>query len=208
MTRIFGAILTVICLAHCSQSKKAEQNGTVDADSTKEESERTRAGTVDTTKLTDHYVSDCIRGRAEPVVRKTVYSKATFKWNEDNRTATESIELNGGEKLVVHNWGCEYYALTFRFETERFQADTTEINFWIDKGLLLMKEIRNGVDSPLDLLGGEVALKNYLTKNEYNLGDGIEYGNETIPSTLTIDRIQKINDKRFAIELTYSIGPL
>jgi hypothetical protein len=208
ITRIFGAILTAICLTHCSQLRKVEQSGIVDADSTEKESERTRTEIVDTAKMTDHEVSNCIRGKAGPVVRKTVYSKSTFKLNEDNRTATESIEFSEEEKLVIHNWGCEYYALTFRFETERFHADTTDINFWIDKGLLLMKEIRNGVDTPLDIPGGEVALQNYLTKNEYKLGDRIDYGNETISNTVTIDRIQKINDKKFAIELTYSIGPL
>ena len=207
--KIYTTILTVICLASCSQPTTTEQKELAQTDSVKNESKATNTETANITTTNDKGDSDCIRGQAEPVIRREVYSTATFKLNDDNRTATETAKLKNGDKLTINNWGCEYYALTFRFETERFQADTTDINYWIDKGLQLMREIKNGLDAPLDIEGGEGAIKKYLKeKKEYKLGDWVDYGNETIPNTLTVDRIQKLADKRFAIELTYSVGPL
>ena len=207
--KIYWTILILIWLSSCGKTTKTEQSEFEVTDSAKKEIKTTATPVADTTKTTAKNDTGCTRGQAEPVTRKTIYSNATFKLNEDNLTGTETVGLKNGDRLTIKNWGCESYALTFRFETERFHSDTTDINYWIDKGLLLMKEIKNGLDAPLNIEGGEAAIKDYLKENkEYKLGDWVDYGNKTIPTTLTIDRIQKLNDKRFAIELTYSVGPL
>ena len=160
--KIYGTILTVICLTNCGQPTKTEQNEIVNADSIRKEGKTTKAEPADTTKANDKGDSDCIRGQAQSVIKKSVYPNTTFKLNEDNRTGTETVGLKNGDKLVINNWGCEYYALTFRFETNRFKADTTDIDYWINKALFLMKEIENGLDAPLDIPGGTPATKNYL----------------------------------------------
>lgn len=50
---------------------------------------------------------------------------------------------------------------------------------------------------------------NYLKENEdYSLRQEIVYEDDLIRDFVTFDRIQKINDKRFAIEISYATGPL
>ncbi|MFM7855349.1 MAG: hypothetical protein ACKO96_26340, partial [Flammeovirgaceae bacterium] len=154
--RQIGAILTFVSLWSCSKPTSDNQVDNVTTDSTQIESIKTndkKPKTVDTV-ANNNDESGCIRGQAESVINKSVYPNATFKLNEDNRTGTETVRIKNGDKLTINNWGCEYYALTFRFETNRFSADTTDINYWTDKGFELMREIKSGLDAPLDIEGG------------------------------------------------------
>lgn len=152
---------------------------------------------------------NCARGQAQSVVKKNIFPNALFKLNDDNRTGTETINLKGGEKLIIRNWGCEYYVLTFRFETERFKRDTTDIRYWLGRTMILMEEIENGLDAPLDIPGGILAFKNLLKEDkEYRLGDEVVSREGEIRSFTTFDRVQKINDKKFGIEISYATGPL
>ncbi|MEP6734501.1 MAG: hypothetical protein ABJA70_03215 [Chryseolinea sp.] len=153
--------------------------------------------------------SNCVRGHAEPVVKNTVDPRAVFELNKDGHTGTESIEFGNGDKLVIKNWGCEYYILTFRFETARFAADTTDTPYWMDKIVTLMSGIQSGLDAPLNISSGTDAVKNLLNgEPKYSLGEEIVYNNDEIREYVTIDRIQKINDNRFAVEVSYLMGPL
>lgn len=42
----------------------------------------------------------------------------------------------------------------------------------------------------------------------YELGEEIVYKDDVIRDFLTLDRIPRINDKRFAIEISFATGPL
>jgi len=210
-TQIYVAILTVILFFGCQSKRQIDQEKKTEKDSIKiADSVKTVNVTVDTLKtayeLND---SDCIRGQAEPVIKKAIYPNSSFKLNSDNHTGTETIELKNGDRLVINNWGCEYYVLTFRFETLRFSADTTDIMYWLDKAVVLMTEIEGGLDAPLDTSGGTLATKNYLKNNkDYDLGEEIVYDDGFIRDFVTFDRIQKVDNKRYAIEISYATGPL
>ena len=210
-TQIYVAILTVILFFGCQSKRQIDQEKKTEKDSIKiADSVKTVNVTVDTLKtayeLND---SDCIRGQAAPVIKKAIYPNSSFKLNSDNHTGTETIELKNGDRLVINNWGCEYYVLTFRFETLRFSADTTDIMYWLDKAVVLMTEIEGGLDAPLDTSGGTLATKNYLKNNkDYDLGEEIVYDDDFIRDFVTFDRIQKVDNKRYAIEISYATGPL
>jgi hypothetical protein len=99
--------------------------------------------------------------------------------------------------------------LTFRFETTRFQADTTDINYWMDKIVILMTEIENSIDAPLDIPAGTLATRNYLNANKtYSLGEEIVFDDDIIRDFVTFDRVQWIGDEKYAIEISYATGPL
>jgi hypothetical protein len=154
---------------------------------------------------------DCVRGQAESVTKKTVYPNAIFKLNPDKHTGTETVELQNGETLVINNWGCEYFVLTFRIEMERFQADTINTLFWLDKARILMSEIQDGIDAPLNLQGGIDAIPMHIASMDsraYTLGEEIIFEDGARREFVTLDRISKINDKRFAVEISFGIGPL
>lgn len=203
-----GTLLTMVTLLSCCKPTNNRQADNVATDSTQTESKATITKTVETT-TNDNGDSNCIRGQAKPVFKKEVYPNTTFELNEDNRTATEIVELSRRDKLIVKHLGCEYYELRFRFETDRFQADTTDIRFWIEKGIELMDEIKSNVDSPLDISGAGIALKEYLVRiKDPEPGEFIWVKDAPITYIVSFTDIQKLTNKRFAIELSYSIGPL
>ncbi len=210
--KIIGTLLTVILLISCETKKSSDQNEMTSDTIKTADLQENKSATNDSLKTGDDFnYSDCIRGQAESVTKKTVYPNAIFKLNQDNHTGTETIDLKNGDKLIINNWGCEYYVLTFRFETERFNADTTNTVYWLNKANILMTEIEKGLDAPLDIKGGIDAIPIYLSSldsRSYDLGEEIVYDDDVIRDFVTFDRIQKLNDRRFAIEISFATGPL
>lgn len=154
-------------------------------------------------------ISDCVRGKADPIVKKSVFPNSVFKLNADSLTAIEKIDLKSGDKVIIENTGCEYYVLSFRIETSKYQADTTDIPFWYNKAYLLVTEISKGIDSPIQIEKGLEYLKSYIDKNQkLELGEEIEFGGNDIRDFLSVNRIQKLTDKKFAIEISFATGPL
>lgn len=151
---------------------------------------------------------DCPRGQAESVVKKAVFPHSIFKLSDDNRTGTETVTLDNDDHLMIKSWGCEYYILTFRFETARFKGDTIDINYWLAKAVILMNEIGKGIDVPIDIPGGTGAVSQLIKeKRSYLLGEEIVYREGSVRGYVTFDRIQKIDDAKFAIEISYASGP-
>jgi len=197
----FGTLLTLVTLLSCSRPTSNNQaaNGSTDSNQTEKKSD-----TVDITSYIN-YEDTCT---AKSVIKKSIYPNSTF----DKSIWKETVGLDDGDKLTIKTdiENCEYYHLTFRFETNRFKADTTDINYWAVKGILLMKEIENGLDAPIDIQGGAPATENYLKEkgeNQLQLNEWIHYGNARIKNILTIERVQRLSDKRFVVELMYS-GPM
>ncbi len=202
----------MILLVGCETKKTSGQNE-ITSDTTNTDDTTVNNSTAsDSIKTGDDFDnSECIRGQAESVTKKTIYPNAIFKINSDNHTGIETVDLKNGERLIINNWGCEYFVLTFRIETERFQADTTNTIYWLDKAVILMREIENGIDAPLNIQGGIEAIPIHMASMDsrtYELGEAIVFKDDIIRDFVTLDRIQRINDKRFALEISFATGPL
>jgi hypothetical protein len=208
--KTIGMLLIIFLLFGCG--KKRNGQAVAIADSTLINDVADSVAHVDTSNAMDDFDNtDCIRGQAQSVTKKTVYPNAIFKLNSDKHTGTETVDLKNGERLIINNWGCEYFVLTFRIETERFQADTTNTIYWLGKAATLMKEIQYGIDAPLNLQLGIDAIPIHLASMDsrsYELGEEIVFNDDVIRSFVTLDRVQKINEKRFAIEISFATGPL
>ncbi|NML63714.1 hypothetical protein HHL22_00680 [Hymenobacter sp. RP-2-7] len=154
--------------------------------------------------------SDCIRGQAEPVLRKEYFPTTTFVLQSDSLTAVETASIDNGDKLVVTNWGCEYYVLTFRFETSRFKADTSNLKYWYVAGGKLMNEIQRGINAPIDIKKGVQAFTKHLAENSSHLKlqTEIDFGGEEIRDYVTLDSITKTQHGRFAVVVSFVTGPL
>lgn len=200
-------LLSAFVLLSCGGSKTEESHS--GPDSTTNIRQAVDEPHNDTTKTEDDPGYECIRGAAEPIVNRDVYPNALFKINDDSLTGIETIDFENGEKLKINNWGCEYFVLTFTFETNRFQGDTTDAKFWLDKAIVLMKEVEHGLDSPLDIKGGVIATSKFLQDSaKYNFMDEIVYDDSEIRDFVRLDRVHKIDNNRYAIQVTFAKGPL
>jgi hypothetical protein len=158
--------------------------------------------------------SDCIRGKAEPVILKEEYPNTTFILQPDSLSAIETVTFDNGDKLIIRNWGCEYYVLTFRFETTKFQQDITNLEYWFKAAKTLMTNMLSGLDEPFHFKRGLVFLDSYILRDQKNkfknlkLGDEIEYNESKIRSYVTVDKIEKLTDKKYAVTISFATGPL
>ena len=153
---------------------------------------------------------NCVRGQAEPIVKNNVFPKTKFILQPDSLTAIETVRFDNGDKLTIKNWGCEYYVLTFRFETSRFEADTTDIKYWYETAYKIMNEIKEGIDAPINIGKGLNALNEHISKNAHNLKlqTEIDFGSDEIRYFVTVEQIEKLTNKTFALTISFSIGPL
>lgn len=152
----------------------------------------------------------CIRGQAEPVIKKKYFPNTTFSLQPDSLTGTETVSFKTGDKLIIKNWGCEYYVLTFRFETSRFKADTLNLKYWYATASKLMSEAVPGIYAPIDIRRGTRALNNYAAKNTKHLKllTEIDFGGDEIRDFVTLDTISIMQRNRFAVVISFAKGPL
>ena len=167
---------------------------------------------ADSVAMTEKQIilTDCTRGAAEPIIKKTVYPQTTFVLQPDSLTGIETVSFENGDNLTIKNWGCEYYVLTFRFESSRLKADTTSLKYWYVSAYKIMTEMKQGIDAPIDIEKGLQALNNYISKNVFDLKlqTEIDFGGDEIRSYVSVDRVEKITDKKYAVEISFVTGPL
>ncbi len=109
-----------------------------------------------------HKNNKCSREQAKPIINKTVFKNTQFQLQSDSISAIETVIFDNGDKLIIKNWGCEYYCLNFRFETKRYENDTKNTAFWYRKAVLLISEISKGIEAPIDIENGNNALINHI----------------------------------------------
>ena len=216
--RLIYILLTVGLISCNTTSRNTENNSklTTAADTMTTKTEIKKLENSQTTKQTEEneYKGDCVRGQAEPIVKKKVYPNTTFTLQPDKLTAYETVTFDNKDKLIIHDWGCEYYVLTFRFETSRFQEDVKNLPFWYQKAHLLMTEIMKGLNTPfvtskeLGTLKAFTDEKIKTNPESFKLEEEIDHGDNEIRNYITVDKIEKLTDKKFAIEISFSIGPL
>lgn len=157
---------------------------------------------------------NCVRGKAKPIIDKTVYPKTAFVLQPDSLSGIETVTFDNGDKLIIKNWGCDYYVLTFRFETSRFQRDTTDLKYWFKTATGLVTEILDGVDAPIDIKKGITQLTNRIDRDQsanfksLKLRDEIDFGGNEIRDFVSVDRIEKLTDKKYAVEISFATGSL
>lgn len=163
---------------------------------------------IDSNEVSNAVDSDCVRGVAEPILKKSIFPNSTFKLNTDHLTAIETTDLKSGDRLIIENDGCEYYVLAFRFETSRFQGDTTNVLFWLDKGHTLLTEVEEGINSS-HVTDGIRGIKTFLeTKKNITLQEEINFNDSEIRFFGLVRRIQKITSSRYGVEIVFAVGPL
>ena len=158
--------------------------------------------------------NDCVRGKAEPVIQKEDYPNTSFVLQADGISGMETVNFDNGDRLIIRNTGCEYYVLSFRFETSQYQHDTTDLGAWYQAAHRLMTGLLGGLHAPLDIKKGLVALESYVLKDEKNnfknlqLGEEIDFGGNDIRSYVTLESVEKIGSKKYGVTISFAMGPL
>ena len=201
---LFGLTLGLIACNSSADKQPKNENKSLSVDSIKKTETQTISGSVKDLR------EDCVRGQAEPIIKKTVFPNTKFILQPDSLTAIETVTFDNGDKLAIRNWGCEYYVLTFRFETSRFQADTTAMKYWYVTTYRMLKEMKHGIDATVDIEKGLEALNNHISKNVFDLKlqTEIDFAGDVIREFITVEQIEKLTDKRFAITVSFTTGPL
>lgn len=201
---IFGLTLELIACNSSVPKQAKNENKSVSVDSIKKTEAQNETASVKDLR------DDCVRGQAEPMIKKTVFPNTKFILQPDSLTAIETVTFDNGDKLTIRNWGCEYYVLTFRFETSRFQADTAAMKYWYVTTYRILKEMKQGIDAPVDIEKGLQALNSHISKNVFDLKlqTEIDFAGDVIREFITLEQIEKLTDNKFAITVSFTTGPL
>jgi hypothetical protein len=167
---------------------------------------------TDSSETTEESTFPCVRSVPEPILRQEANAK--FELQPDSLVGFETVVLDNGDVLTIKNWGCEYYTLTFQFETTRFQADTNDLKYWFQKAGILLTGILGLENAPMDIKKGLMYLEYYRHHREkegsegFNLGEEIDFGGTEIRDIISVDRIAKLSDKKYLVEISVATGPL
>ena len=83
---------------------------------------------------------------------------------------------------------------TYRFETTRWQADTTDLSFWYKKLINLLGEIEKADQSPIDMKAGFNTIADYIDQNkEIKLEHDIDSADSEIRQFVTLDRNEQLD---------------
>lgn len=157
---------------------------------------------------------ECTRGKAEPIIDREVFPNTSFNLQSDGISGIESVNYGDGERLIIHNWGCEYYVLTFRFETTKFYHDTTDLAYWYRSAWRLTTNMLAGIDAPINIKRALVYLDSYILKKSRQnfklakLGEEIEFDGSELRQFITVDRIEKLTENKYAVIISFTRGPL
>jgi hypothetical protein len=159
---------------------------------------------------------DCVRAIPEPIIKKTVFPKTSFKLIKNKSYPFESVgyekvQIKNGIDLTIINSGCENYTLTFRFELSNLSHQTEDAKFWYRKAVELMLMVKKGIrsqDTNL-IVRGTNAINSYIKKNrKLKYENYIDFGGSDIRDVAVVDKVEKQGRRKYQIEISYSIGPL
>ena len=167
-SKISVAIAVVVLIASCNSSQTNNNSKEIIPQSSIVASHEIvdKARNVDTIDSLNKV--NCPRGKAEPVVLKEYCPNTLFELQPDSFTGVETVYFDNGDTLTIKNWGCEYYCLTFRFETSRFSADTSNLEYWFNAAYMLSTGMIAAVNAPVDIKDGINLLGSYVDRGRRN----------------------------------------
>lgn len=157
---------------------------------------------------------ECVRAKPEPIIDRKVFPETDFSLEKNAEfpgleKGIENVRFKNGDKLLIEHLGCENYTLVFRFETQRFSDDVENIGVWYKNAISLLEETVKGLNSPNLTVDGIKALKSHLKNtNAPKYEENIEFGGDEIRSSVTLQKVEKISEKTYEIEISLGVGPL
>lgn len=157
---------------------------------------------------------ECVRSDPEPIIKKEVFSKTKFRVEKNKEfpfqnLGYETVEFDNGDKLLIENVGCENYTLIFNFETGRFDKDENDVRFWYETAVKLIEATQKGIREPYLVKDGVIALKKHITtEKSFEYSKEIDFGGSDIRDVVILEGVEKLDNGRFKVTLSFGTGPL
>jgi hypothetical protein len=158
---------------------------------------------------------ECVRSIPRPIINKSVFPNTKFVLKNIDTGGVvvplglETVEFENGDRLIITNGGCEYFTLSFQFETSQFARKITDTKYWFARSVELMRQIETGIDPSVNIQQGIQALENYTLKNPHpSIGQEIDYGGQEIRSFVALTEVKRLTDQKFTVIVNFSVGPL
>ncbi len=156
---------------------------------------------------------ECMRGKPYPVFSKNLSELHSRQFSmKSEHEANERIQLKSGESIQIHHWGCEYYVITFRFESASILKNGMSKLAAFKEAVPLLRKLKQlKADSVFDFgLAASTLEKAILQSNGLTFdeqfpveGDGTDF----LQTQVKIDSAGR-NGKAGFIEISLLKGPL
>lgn len=177
------------------------------------------------TKATEYMERECTRSIPEAVISKKVFPNTRFDLSAYKVPDTkdvyllqgiESLMLKSGDVVTVTNSGCESVALTFRFETSRFAGAPSDSAYWFPMVATLMNQMKGGfvtdvplpMDQYIEKLGAYIEYSKKDNYQDLKIGEYMAFRDDEIMEAARVEKIEKLKDGTYAIDITFSMGSL
>jgi hypothetical protein len=159
---------------------------------------------------------ECVRPVPQPIVKKAVFPNTRFTLSKADESGqnipsgTETVKFNNGDRLTITNSGCEYVNLRFRFETSRFdRQQISNSQYLYRRSAWLMRQTLRGLETPLDLAKGTIALEKYAAQSpQPDLDQIIKYGGTEIQSVVKLVQVKPLSKRKTVVEVLFYYGPI
>lgn len=152
--------------------------------------------------------SDCFKRIPQQVINANVLPGAQYK--QVDLMGYETLELPTGDHLLIINWGCESYHLTFRFETSRFGTDTSKVKQWYSILTQLLYVVEPAIDSPVKIQQGIDEIQHYLKQDStpvaYNVP--LTLSRDSVFSGLVFEQVKVLGDTAVRLDATFTISEI
>ena len=150
----------------------------------------------------------CFTDIPHRVIKASVLPSVEFK--QVDLMGYEKVELPTGDRLLIINWGCESYNLTFRFETSRFGTDTSKVKQWYSILTQLLYVIEPAIDSPVKINRGINEIHNYLKQDTMSVAYNVPLAlnRDSVFADIVFERVKILGDSAVRLDATFSITSL
>lgn len=182
--------------------------------SCRETSPAPSAQSADSTPVTIASSADadpgCPRGVPTPALKAGSFPGSNFKLFPDSVSALETARLPNGDTFQIYHHGCEYVIYTFRTTIIDDTHDTTDTPHWLRTSARLVEAIWPGLDIPLPLNAGIIALDNLATSGITHISPAFEVNIDSAGDMrfyYTLDHVSNKGNGTL-LEFSFVYGPL
>jgi hypothetical protein len=152
--------------------------------------------------------TDCFNTVPQQVINASVLPGVEYK--QVDLMGYEKLDLPTGDRLLIINWGCESYHLTFRFETSRFGTDTSKVKQWYSILTQLLYEVEPAINSPVKIQKGIDEIHLYLKQDSvpvaYNVP--LTLSRDSVFSDMVFEQVKVLGDTAVRLDATFTISEI